>query len=124
MHDSDVYPLKLLVKGCKQLYNYFVARQIPMTMTIEPNEPNVKRVVAGLGYIIRKSLQKVATAGKAPELEVVLDKKINQRELLSLSFYSIGIMQHFIMDAVLAKIMHTHYSKKNPSKLTITKLEE
>jgi isochorismate hydrolase len=55
MRDSDVYPLKQLVKDCRQLYDYFVARQIPMTMTIEPNEPNVKRVVSGLGYIIRRS---------------------------------------------------------------------
>lgn len=55
---------------------------------------------------------------------MVLENKIDQRELLSLSFYSIGILQHSVMDAVLAKIMHTHYNKKNPSKLTITQFEE
>lgn len=92
-------------------------------MTLSPNRNSVVRVVEGLNYKITKSLKNVK-AGGAPETEIRLDKKMNQRELLSLSYYTLSILQHLVMDSVLGKILHTHYSRKNVEKLTIPQLEE
>jgi hypothetical protein len=36
---------------------------------------------------------------------VILDKKLSQREVLSLSYYSISILQHMVMDVVMGKIL-------------------
>ena len=42
---------------------------------------------------------------------MVLDNKQNQRELLSLSYYSISIVQHMVMDVVIGKVLF-NLSKK------------
>jgi len=52
-----------------------------------------------------------------------LEREMNKRELLSLSYYSIGIIQHMVMDVVIGKVL-TAVSKKNENKIKIADLEE
>ncbi len=43
--------------------------------------------------------------------------------MLSLSYYSIGVMQHMIMEVLIGKILFLH-RKSNQNKITIGKLEQ
>jgi len=59
-------------------------------MTLKPNKNTVKKVVSGLGYKIEpvKTMPKVK--GKYLDHQVILDKKLDEKELLGLSYYSIS----------------------------------
>jgi hypothetical protein len=39
---------------------------------------------------------------------VNVNKKSNKRELLSLSYYTIGVVQHMVMDILIGKILFLH----------------
>jgi glycerol-3-phosphate O-acyltransferase len=86
---EENYPLKELVKNCIQLYDYFKARDIILMMFTPPNKKNIERVLEGLGYSVKTT--KSNTNNKTLEQVVVLTKKQNHRELLSLAYYTFTI---------------------------------
>jgi hypothetical protein len=78
-------------------------------MTQPPNEKSVEKVLAGLGYKLKATKKNVSN--NLVKKVVILDKKQSQRELLSLSYYSICIVQHMVMDIVIGKVLF-NLSKK------------
>lgn len=122
--ENDVYFLKELVNNCQKLYAYLQARSIKTTMTQSPNRKTVIKVIEGLGYKLRPIKSNITSASKSVEYEIFLEKKQNQRELLSLSYYSINILQHIAMESFLGKILYAHSKSKNEEKLTFAMLEE
>jgi hypothetical protein len=78
-------------------------------MTQPPNENSVEKVLAGLGYKLKATKKNVSN--NLVKKVVILDKKQSQRELLSLSYYSICIVQHMVMDIVIGKVLF-NLSKK------------
>jgi len=86
---EEFYPLKELLKNCIHLYDYFRARDMPLIMFTSPNKKNIERVLEGLGYSVK--MMKSKTTIKTTEQVVLLSKKQNHRELLSLAYYTIAI---------------------------------
>jgi hypothetical protein len=78
-------------------------------MTQPSNEKSVERVLAGLDYKLKAT--KKTMSNKLVKKVVILEKKQNKRELLSLSYYSISIVQHMVMDIVIGKVLF-NLSKK------------
>lgn len=88
-------------------------------MTQNPTQKGVESVLAGLGYKVLLTGKQTKKASKI----VNLDKKSNKRELLSLSYYSIGVVQHMVMDIVIGKILFL-LRKSSQNKITIAELED
>lgn len=89
-------------------------------MTQIPNKKNIERVLSGLGYKIETTKNNV---NKNVDQVINLEREMNKRELLSLSYYSIGIVQHMVMDVVIGKVL-TAVCKRNENKIKISDLEE
>jgi len=104
LYDEEQYPLRKLVKDCQQLYSYFQARDILSNMQTAPNKKNIERVLAGLKYKVR-TVKASGGAEKSGEHIVIMDKKQDMRENLSLCYYALGITQHMVMDIVIGKIL-------------------
>ena len=82
--EEDTYPLKDLVRDCERLYHYFKLRGVNMVMTQKPNKKAIEKVLGGLNYDVKN--QKRA-ASKLAEPHILLGKKKNQREQMSLYYY-------------------------------------
>lgn len=110
-----------LVKDCEKLYEYFKTRGIHSLMTLPPTKNSIKSVISGLGYTTQ-SFSKAKDSSKQ-ELAVNLTKKQNQREQLSLFYYSIGVGQHLVLDFLICKILF-HLNESEDNVITKEKLEE
>jgi len=102
-HDQRTYPLQRLVTDCEKLYAYMQAREISTIMHTAPNKKNIERVLTGLGY-------KILSHPTDRSAHQVVDLKLrdnDHKELLSLHYYSTGLMQHMVMDVVIGKVLVT-----------------
>lgn len=107
---TEEYPVKTLVKDCLRLHAYCEARDILINMHTAPNRKNIERVLAGLGYKIKTV--KTSPSVKSAEQVVIMDKKQNIREQLSLCYYAMGVTQHMVMDIVIGKVLAQLSAKK------------
>ena len=94
-------------------------REIDTIMTQNPIQKNVESVLAGLGY----KLEATSKNNKKTNKLVNLEKKQNKRDLLSLAYYSISLVQHMVMDIVICKIL-LFRRKSSQNKITIAELED
>lgn len=69
-------------------------------MTREPNEYSVTQNAVGLGFSIKSEGKKQV---------VSLDAKNEQRTILSLAYYSIGLFSHRVAESCLAIVIKNHF---------------
>lgn len=119
-NEEEFYPMKELLADCQTLYQYFKVRGIDTFMNQPPNKKSIERVLAGLGFAI-KSTQKSAQSKNLDQF-VVMAKKKNQREALSLAYYSTAIVQHTVMDIVMSSVLLALGQKR--TKLSLSELDE
>ena len=85
-----------------------------MVMTQKPNKKAIEKVLGGLNYDVKN--QKRA-ASKLAEPHILLGKKKNQREQMSLYYYQICVLQHLVLDVVLSSTLIALSKTKSTIKL-------
>mmetsp|Transcript_25957 Transcript_25957/g.18399 ORF Transcript_25957/g.18399 Transcript_25957/m.18399 type:complete len:189 (+) Transcript_25957:2417-2983(+) len=104
--------VKDLTKKCRTLWTYLKQNKVATLMTRDPQPFTITNNVKGLGFAVKQQ-------GK--DEMILLDAKNDMRTMLSLSYYSISLFSHRVVEAFLAVVIKTHY-KKSSEPLTMDKV--
>lgn len=83
--------LSTLVKNSIKLYVYIRMRRLQTFMTMDPQKDAVSRVLKGLGFQT-KAITTQGKKGIINDSEIILDNKHRQETLVTLAYYSNGLL--------------------------------
>ena len=104
--------VKDLTKKCRTLWAYLKQNNVATLMTRDPQPYIIIKNVKGLGFSVKQQ-------GKDEIIQ--LDAKNDMRTILSLSYYSISLFSHRVVESFLAIVIKTHF-KQSSEPLTMDKV--